>query len=213
MAGLSLSRNRLRLASLGGRFTLPLHAGLLVVAAPARLRKNAVLLDSFRKTLECRLKRFAFPDDNLCQLPFPLSFGLGLILLMLLACEQALGRFQLESRQLRLEPAARLPRAGPVKLQGLVSRGQYLWLQQRHRHPTALDFAVPGLDAEDLCAALLALESFAELVRHVRPLLLDRHRLAAAREIAFATFGDDHLGAALAALVSLADLVCHVPLL
>src|SRR4051794_19012980 len=47
-----------------------------------------------------------------------------------------------------------------------VRRGQHLRLLQLHGDATTLDLARARLDAEDLGAAGLALESLAQLVRH-----------------------------------------------
>ena len=49
---------------------------------------------------------------------------------------------------------------------GSVRRGEHLRLHQLHRYAAALHGAVAGLDTEDLCLALLALESLSQLVGH-----------------------------------------------
>src|SRR3990170_1090907 len=52
----------------------------------------------------------------------------------------------------------------------LVGGGQDLGLHELHGLAAALSSAVPGLDAEDFGAAVLALESLAQLIGHVRNL-------------------------------------------
>src|SRR3990172_1758940 len=52
----------------------------------------------------------------------------------------------------------------------LVRRRQDLGLHELHGLAAALGAAVPGLDAEDFGAAVLALESLAQLIGHVRNL-------------------------------------------
>jgi hypothetical protein len=52
----------------------------------------------------------------------------------------------------------------PLRL--LVGGREDLGLHQLHRLTAALNVALAGLNAEDLCSALLTLESLTELVSH-----------------------------------------------
>jgi hypothetical protein len=98
-----------------------------------------------------------------------------------------------------------------------VSRGENLGLHQLHGGTTALNLALPRLDAEHFRPTRFALKSLSQLVGHGRYLLspsglvmpsaLELHGLATASQLAVASLGDNHLRAALAAQVSLSDLV------
>jgi hypothetical protein len=90
----------------------------------------------------------------------------------------------------------------------LVGAWQDLGLHELHWFAAAFGLAVAGLNAEHFRAAVLALKSLPQLIRHAGlPLLLLLHRLAAAGQRALATLRDDHFRVAVSALVPFSYLV------